>query len=106
MSWHSRRVVAEQPKASRKLGLVLRLAIYLPLLGFFGWQAWERFGNAREAADELFREQLSAWLEQPTHMITLPNGEALPMLTPEQARAQGYELPAAFFEDAPAPAPE
>jgi len=76
---------------------VLRVAIYVPLLGFFGWQALDRFANGRAAADEAFREHLSAWLEQPTHMM-LPNGDALPMLTPEQARAQGYELPPSFLE--------
>ncbi|MFO7561109.1 MAG: hypothetical protein R6X02_00595 [Enhygromyxa sp.] len=85
----------EQPKAKRKLplGILIRVAIYLPLLGFFGWQAWERFASERERADEVFRERVSTWLEQPQEVIMLPNGEALPMLTPEQAEAEGYRLP-------------
>jgi hypothetical protein len=103
MSWHSRRVAAEQPKTKRKprLGLILRLAIYVPLLGLFGWRAWERFSIEREGADEIFRERVSAWLEHPPETITLPDGSALPMLTPEQAEAQGYELPEGFAEPEP-----
>lgn len=85
----------QQPQAKRKppLGILIRLAIYVPLLGFFGWRAWQHFLTEREAADEVFRERLSAWLEQPEQVIMLPNGEALPMLTPEQAEAAGYRLP-------------
>lgn len=95
MTWHSRAVADEQPKAKRKppLGILIRVAIYVPLLGFFGWRAWERFATEREAADEVFRAHVSAWLEQSQQVIMLPNGEALPMLTPEQAEAQGYRLP-------------
>jgi hypothetical protein len=94
LNWQSR-AVADQPKAKRKppLGVLIRLAIYLPLLGFFGWRAWERFASERVAADEVFRERVSGWLEQPQRVILLPNGETLPMLTPEQAEAEGYQLP-------------
>lgn len=118
MNWHSR-AVAEEPKPKRdassrpsragwQRGVVIRLAIYVPLLVFFGWRAWERFTNEREAADEVFRERVSAWLEHPPQTILLPNGEALPMMTPEQAEAQGYVLPDSLKEPAPeaAPAPE
>ncbi len=88
----------DAPKTRRKprLGIIIRLAIYVPLLGFFGWRAWERFDNEREAADEVFRERVGQWLEHPPQTMVLPNGEALPMLTPEQAEAQGYRLPASF----------
>jgi hypothetical protein len=97
-----------EPKTRRKprLGLVIRLAIYVPLLGFFGWRAWERFSNEREAADEVFRERVGLWLEAPPQTIMLPNGEPLPMLTPEQVEAAGYELPDSFHQDAKRPAPE
>ncbi|HVI00033.1 MAG TPA: hypothetical protein VM869_15050 [Enhygromyxa sp.] len=106
MNWHSR-AVAEQPKPKRKprLGIIIRLAIYLPLLGFFGWRAWDRFTTERDAADEVFRERVGAWLEHPPQTIVLPNGEALPMMTPEQAEAQGFDLPASLAEGTPEPAP-
>jgi hypothetical protein len=88
-----------------RLGLLIRLAIYVPLLGFFGWRAWERFQTEREGADQMFREDVARWLENPPQTLLLPNGEALPMLTPEQAEAQGYQLPAKFkAELQPAPA--
>ena len=105
MNWHSR-AVAEQPKPQRKprLGIIIRLVIYVPLLGFFGWRAWDRFATEREAADEVFRERVSAWLEHPPQTIMLPNGEALPMMTPEQAEAQGFNLPDSLKEPTPAPA--
>ena len=110
ISWHSRAVADDarsEPKPRRKprLGIIIRMAIYVPLLGFFGWRAWERFSNEREAADEVFREHVGQWLEHPPQTIMLPNGEALPMLTPEQAEAAGYDLPESLRERAPA-APE
>lgn len=94
-----------EPKARRKprLGILIRLAIYVPALGFFGWRAWERFASEREAADEVFREQVGSWLANPPQTMMLPNGEALPMLTPEQAAAQGYTLPPSVLEE---PEPE
>jgi hypothetical protein len=101
--------IRKEPKTRRKprLGLLIRLAIYVPLLGFFGWQAWVRFSNERVASDELFRERVSQWLENQPQVMVLPNGETLPMLTPEQAEAQGYQLPASFkaeFEQPSEPA--
>jgi hypothetical protein len=103
-SWHIRAVVDDarsevEVRRKPRLGLVIRLAIYVPLLGFFGWRAWERFANEREAADEVFREQVGSWLVNPPQTIMLPNGEALPMLTPEQAAAQGYPLPSSVLEE-------
>ncbi len=92
-----------KPRRKPRLGILIRLAIYLPLLGFFGWRAWERFANEREAADEVFRERVGQWLEHPPQTMILPNGEALPMLTPEQAAAQGYELPDSFSAESDEP---
>ena len=110
MNWHSRAVAEEpkrdspsRPRAAWRLGVTIRLAIYVPLLGFFGWRAWERFSTEREAADEVFRERVSTWLEHPPQTLMLPNGEALPMMTPEQAEAQGFVLPESLKEPAPAP---
>jgi hypothetical protein len=110
MNWHSRAVADEpkpepKPKRKLKLGVVIRLAIYVPLLAFFGWRAWERFSTEREAADEVFRERVSTWLEHPPQTIMLPNGEALPMMTPEQAEAQGFDLPESLKEAPAEPAP-
>ncbi|HLT39207.1 MAG TPA: hypothetical protein VK034_23145 [Enhygromyxa sp.] len=98
----------DQPQAKRKprLGIIIRVAIYVPLLGLFGWRAAQRFVNEREAADEVFRERVGAWLEHPPQTIMLPNGEPLPMLTPEQAEAQGYKLPDSYNEPAPDPDPD
>ena len=101
MSWQARGVAQadrNEPTSRRKpnLGLLIRLAIYVPLLGFFSWRAWERFSNERDASDEAFREGVGQWLEHPPQTLVLPNGEALPMLTPEQAEAQGYRVPASF----------
>lgn len=92
--------MADEPNAKRKprLGIILRLVIYLPLLGFFGWRAWDRFISEREAADEVFRERVSAWLEHPPQTLVLPDGQALPMMTPEQAEAQGFNLPESLKE--------
>jgi hypothetical protein len=111
MKWHSHAVTEQptpNPEGRRKprLGIVIRLAIYVPLLGFFGWRAWERFSNEREAADEVFRERVSAWLGEPPQTIVLPNGETMPIMTPEQAEAAGYRLPDSFNEPAPEAAPQ
>lgn len=90
---------AKPTRRKPRVGIILRVAIYVPLLGFFGWRAWERFSSEREAADEVFRERVGQWLANPPQTILLPNGEALPMLTPEQAEAQGYDLPDSFRQD-------
>jgi hypothetical protein len=100
MKWHSGAVAEEQPTVKRKprLGLIIRLAIYVPLLGYFGWRAWDRAMTEREAADEVFRERVSGWLSSPPQNLVLPNGDTLPIMTPEQAEAQGYRLPDSLKE--------
>lgn len=95
----------------KRLGLIIRLAIYLPLLGFFGWRAAVRFGEGREAADAGFRQSVSHWLHNPPGVIMLPNGEAMPLveLGPDQAKALGIDPEAETDDPAetgPAPEPE
>ena len=73
---------------------MLRLAIYLPLLGFFGWRAAARYMEAREAADEAFRQSVNQWLTHPPRTIDI-DGQQVPVLevTEAEAAALGY-LPA------------
>jgi hypothetical protein len=49
----------------------IRLAIYVPLLGFFGWQAGARALDEREASDQAFRTDVAIWLESPPGMLDL-----------------------------------
>jgi hypothetical protein len=87
----------ETPKPRRRLGLVIRLLIYIPLLGIVGWQAGQRFLAERRGADDNFRafvqERLHAMPAPRT--ITLPNGESMPVfeLSEQQAIEMGL-LPA------------
>ncbi|MCA9685641.1 MAG: hypothetical protein KC457_25920, partial [Myxococcales bacterium] len=75
---------AGKPKRMR-MGVLVRLAIYVPLLGFFGWRAWDRFQVEREASDQEFRTRIQDRLQQPPQVIMLPNGESMQVITPEQA---------------------
>ena len=56
-----------EPKRRRlSRGVWVRLAIYLPLLGFFGWQAGQKALQERDAADDAFRDGVRrtlAWFE-------------------------------------------
>ena len=63
-----------------RLGVVVRLAIYLPLLGFFGWQAMAKVQATGEAADERFRASVQRWVQHPPKTIVMPNGETMPVL--------------------------
>lgn len=65
--------MANEPSAPRRLskGVIIRLAIYVPLLGFFGWRAADKAISEREAADEVFRDDLDRLLESPPGIIDL-----------------------------------
>jgi hypothetical protein len=54
-------------------GVLIRLAIYVPLLSFFGWRAADRALDEREAADAAFRTDLGIWLETPPGIVDLSN---------------------------------
>ena len=82
-------------KARRKrLGLLIRVGIYIPLLAFFGWRALEHRKQSRAAADDAFRGTVDSWLDAdvPGTTITLPTGEQLRVLTPEEAASVGVKL--------------
>ncbi|NVB38320.1 hypothetical protein G6O69_10800 [Pseudenhygromyxa sp. WMMC2535] len=97
----------ERKRRRKRLGILIRLAIYIPLLAFFGWRAAARFTEEREASDEAFRAGVQQRLEQPPEVIMLPNGEAMQVISPEQASAMGVEIsPAPADPTAPAEPPE
>ena len=57
----------------------IRLAIYVPLIGFFGWRAWQT-SVARRAAQEAPAQRLET--------ITLPDGTVrkVQYLSPDEAK--------------------
>lgn len=77
-----------------RIGIILRLCIYIPLLGFFGWQALDRFQRARDEADSAFRRQLDRRMLDGGDVITLPNGQQMQVITPERARELGVDVDA------------
>ncbi len=81
----------EAPKRRFGRGVWIRLAIYIPLLGYFGARAGIKANEDREAADEAFRAAVGEWLEHPPRTIVLPNGETMPVyeITEEEAAALG-----------------
>ena len=91
----------DSPAKRPRMGLVIRLLIYLPLLGFFGWQAGQTFITQRRGADDNFRAYVQAQLRAmpAPRTIKLPNGEEMPVfeMTEQEAIEMGL---------LPAPAPE
>lgn len=70
--------------------VLIRLAIYVPLLGFFGWRAGARAIDEREAADAAFRTDVGIWLESPPGIVDLSQaievqGEAMLSAPPGEA---------------------
>lgn len=66
--------MTNEPSAPRRRlgkGVIVRLAIYLPLLGFFGWRAADKAMAEREAVDDVFRKDIARLLESPPGMIDL-----------------------------------
>lgn len=66
--------MTNEPSAPRRRfgkGVIVRLAIYVPLLGFFGWRAADKAMGEREAADDVFRKDIARLLESPPGMIDL-----------------------------------
>lgn len=95
-----------KPPAKRpRLGVVVRVLIYGPLLGFFGWQAAQRHLDERRIADDNFRTSVDRSLQFPPRTIMMPNGELMPVyeVTEEEAVQMGL-LPEPKSPD-PAPAP-
>jgi hypothetical protein len=64
----------------------IRLLIYTPLLGFFGWRAYQRWHEEQAAA----AAPAPAAQVVPQHIerVTMPDGtvKEIPVVTPEQAK--------------------
>lgn len=118
-SWHSR-AVDPAPSTERtrpRLGIIVRMLIYLPLLGFFGWRATQRFVEQRRVVDDNFRASVQRWVEHPPKSVVLPNGEVMPVLElsegeaiemgllPEGGRPEAAGSPDPQPEPAPEPTP-
>jgi hypothetical protein len=76
--------------------VLIRLAIYVPLLGFFGWRAGARAIDERTAADAAFRTDVGVWLESPPGIVDLSNaievqGEAFLSAPPGETDTTGDE---------------
>ena len=112
-NWHSAGVQAdagqttEAPRKRWRTGVIVRVLIYVPLLGFFGWQAVQRFQDGRRAADDNFRASVEQWLQHPPRTIVMPNGEVMPVLelTEEEAVQMGL-IPEPKAEPKPEPSAE
>jgi hypothetical protein len=85
-NWQDPEVQADQtppteaPRKWLRPGVIIRALIYVPLLGFFGWQAVGRFQDERQVADDNFRASIDQWLQHPPRTIVMPNGEVMPIL--------------------------
>jgi hypothetical protein len=81
----------EAPRKWLRPGIIIRAVIYVPLLGFFGWQAVQRYQEGRRSADDNFRASVEQWLQHPPRTIVMPNGELMPVfeLTQEEAVQMG-----------------
>jgi hypothetical protein len=92
-------------------GVLIRLAIYVPLIAFLSWNAIETCQVRRQAADEAAATprapSVDERLEQHKRIITLPDGTQQPIyeLTPEEAQ-ELLGAPVEVPDDAPAPADE
>jgi hypothetical protein len=99
----SERETATKTEPKRRLGLIIRLLIYVPLLGIFGWQAGQTFIAQRRNADDNFRNYVRAGVQAmpAPRTIKLPNGEEMPVyeMTEQEAIDRGL-LPAKTDEPA------
>jgi hypothetical protein len=88
-------------------GIIIRLLIYVPLLGYFGWHALERWrseqpGAAEDSAEATVDEKLAPYKK----VMTFPDGtkQEIYELTPEEAASiLGHELPPAAGADRATP---
>ena len=76
-------------------GILIRLAIYIPIIGYLGWQAIEKWRSERavmEHAPQSHEEEL----DKHKRVIQLPDGRTQEVyeLSPEQAeRILGTKMP-------------
>lgn len=91
-------------------GILIRLCIYVPLLGYLSWRALDHWW-AKGHPDRAEQDDLDAKLAPHKRVITLPDGtqHEIVELTPEQAEAILGPLPQLDEKDEPgtkaAPAP-
>ncbi|RMG98200.1 MAG: hypothetical protein D6705_06610 [Deltaproteobacteria bacterium] len=83
--------------------ILIRILIYGPLLGYFGWRAYERYATARDAERRAAERdaEIRRILDEQSQTVTLPDGttKQIPVITPEQARKLwGIEVPAGHGE--------
>jgi hypothetical protein len=110
-NWHNAGVQAEQaptsetPRKRPRLGVVVRVLIYVPLLGFFGWQAAQRYLDGRRAADDNFRASVQQWVQHPPRTIVMPNGEVMPVLELTEQEAVEMGLMPEPESNSPTPEP-
>lgn len=86
-------------------GVLIRLAIYVPLIGFLSWnalQSCQARREAREAATTPTEPTVQDRLEPHKRIITLPDGsqQAVYELTPEEAQ-ELLGTPVEVPDDAP-----
>ncbi len=95
-------------------GILIRLAIYLPLIGFFGWRYLSKYLDGREQETTVDEQQRKLEQLPPDKFqtFTLPDGtiKKVPILTPEEAEdIYGIAVPEqtdAETETKPSPAPD
>jgi hypothetical protein len=78
-------------------GVLIRVLIYVPLLGFFGWQALERW-RAERAAETATEPTVDEKLAPHKKWVTFPDGtkQEIYELTPQEAAdILGHEMPEA-----------
>jgi len=83
-------------------GVVIRLFIYVPLIGYLGWQVMESRCDA-EPTMAVEEEKLEDELAPFRRVITLPDGtqQEIVEMTPEQAEAiLGHPIPDRLDPDA------
>jgi hypothetical protein len=95
----------DAPRKRPRLGIIVRVLIYVPLLAFFGWQAVQKLSSQRDVADDNFRTLVQQRLDSQLPTVMLPNGEVIPAITEEQAIEMGV-LPTPSEAPKPEPAPE
>ena len=71
-------------------GILIRLAIYIPVIGFLGYNAWQKYrarSAAQEAAEAPAVDPRREELEQHKREYTMPDGSKQQVyeLTPEEA---------------------
>jgi len=83
-------------------GILIRLCIYVPLLGYLSWRAFDRWW-AEGHPEQTEQSELDAKLAPHKRMITLPDGtqQEIVELTPEQAEAILGPMPQPKEQDDP-----